>query len=124
MEITLGPLCAIPPGEGRTFEIAGDRIAVFHTRAGQIYAVQADCPHKGGPLSDGLTGGAVVVCPLHSWKFDLSTGAAVFGDCGLKTYPVRLDEVDQILVTQPGSIAQEKIGGSSCNSENSALRKL
>lgn len=101
LETVIGPLCAIPPGEGRNFEVDGERIAVFHTRAGEVFAVQAQCPHKGGPLSDGLVGGTTVICPLHSWKFDLSTGAAVFGDCGLKTYPVRLDEVDQIVISIP-----------------------
>jgi nitrite reductase (NADH) small subunit len=99
LETVIGPLCSIPPGEGRNFEIGDERIAVFHTRAGGVFAVQAECPHKGGPLADGLVGGSVVICPLHSWKFDLSTGLAVFGDCGLKTYPVRVDEVEQIVIT-------------------------
>jgi nitrite reductase (NADH) small subunit len=98
-ELILAPLSAIPPGEGRTFAVGGERIAVFRTRAGGVYAVQADCPHRGGPLADSLVGGNTVVCPLHTWKFDLETGRALFGDCGLKTYPVRLDEANQIVLT-------------------------
>ncbi len=99
MEIIAGPLEAIPPGEGRAFDIGGERIAIFRTRAGGIFAVQAECPHQGGPLADGLVGGTTLICPLHSWKFDLATGEALMGACGLKTYPVRLDESRQIVLT-------------------------
>ena len=67
-------------------------IAVFHTRAGQVYAVQAECPHKQGPLADGLLGGTAVMCPFHSRKFDLTTGIGLQGDCNLQTYPVRMDD--------------------------------
>ena len=98
IELTLGPLNAIPPGEGRTFPVEGENIAVFHTRRGQVFAVQAACPHRGGPLADGLVGGATLICPLHSWKFDLSTGSALSGDCGLQTFPARVDEAGQIVI--------------------------
>lgn len=101
LEMTIAPLAAIPPGEGRTFEIAGQRIAVFHTRAGQVFATQAECPHKGGPLADGLVGGATVICPLHSWKFDLATGKTQADGCDLKTYPVTVDEKGRIMLTIP-----------------------
>jgi nitrite reductase (NADH) small subunit len=99
VEVTLGPLSAIPPGEGRAFEARGERVAVFRTRAGAIFAVQAECPHKGGPLADGLVGGTTLVCPLHAWKFDLASGAALMGECGLKAYPVRIDEAGQIVLS-------------------------
>lgn len=98
MELIVGPLDAVPPGEGRTFSAFGEKVAVFRTRAGQIFAVQAECPHRGGPLADGLLGGTTVICPLHSWKFDVSSGAALMGECGLRTYPVRLDERGQIVL--------------------------
>ena len=91
-EIRLGSVNFIPPGEGRTFAAGGKRIAVFRTRTGGVFATQAECPHRGGPLADGLVGGTVVICPLHSWKFDLATGQALFGECGIQTYPVRVDE--------------------------------
>lgn len=97
-EVTAGPLSAIPFGEGRTFSVFGERIAIFRARTGQVFAVQAQCPHRGGPLADGLLGGTTLICPLHAWKFNLETGAALFGDCGLKTYPVRIDEAEQIVV--------------------------
>ena len=99
VEVKLGPLSSIPLGEGRNFAVCGERIAVFRTRAGGIFAIQAECPHRGGPLADGLVGGTTLICPLHSWKFDLATGNALFGDCGVKAYPVRVDESDEIVLT-------------------------
>jgi nitrite reductase (NADH) small subunit len=99
IDVTAAPLSAIPAGEGRTFVLGGVRVAIFHTRDGNVYATQADCPHKNGPLADGLTGNGVVVCPLHSWKFDLKTGDPVFGECGIKTYPVRLDDQQRVIVS-------------------------
>jgi nitrite reductase (NADH) small subunit len=98
-ELKLGPLSTIPQGEGRTFDVLGEPIAVFRTRTDEVFAVQAACPHRGGPLADGLLGGSTLICPLHGWKFDVSTGDALFGDCGLKTYPVRVDESGQIILT-------------------------
>ena len=89
-EVTLGPLDLIPPGEGRTFDLGNERIAVYHTRSGELFATQADCPHRNGPLADGLIGDRTVICPLHAWKFDLSTGQLNGGDCKLRTYPVRM----------------------------------
>jgi nitrite reductase [NAD(P)H] small subunit len=97
-EIRLGPVAAIPLGEGRVYAVNGENIAVFRTRAGAVYAVQAACPHRGGPLADGLVGGTTLICPLHGWKFDLSTGQALFGDCGVKTFPVRIDEAEQMVL--------------------------
>jgi nitrite reductase (NADH) small subunit len=99
LELAVAPIDAIPPGEGRTFEVAGEHLAVFHTRTGEVFATQARCPHKGGPLADGLVGGRTLICPLHTWKFDLATGEAMLGSCGIKTYPARLDGEKRVLVT-------------------------
>lgn len=102
IERELGPVSRIPPGEGRVYSVDGENIAVFRMRSGEVYAVQAACPHRGGPLADGLVGGTTLICPLHAWKFDLATGHALFGDCGIKTYPVHVDGDEQIvLVTEP-----------------------
>ena len=97
-ELKLCALNAIPPGEGRNSQALGEQIAVFRTRAGGVFAVQAACPHRGGPLSDGLLGGTTLICPLHAWKFDVSTGDVLFGDCGIRTYPVRVDDFGQIVL--------------------------
>ena len=98
-DFKLCPLRAIPPGEGRNFDWLGEKIAVFRTRSGGVFAVQATCPHRGGPLADGLLGGTTLICSLHAWKFDVSTGDVLFGDCGLKTYPVRVDDSGQIVLS-------------------------
>jgi nitrite reductase (NADH) small subunit len=98
-ELKLGLLATIPLGEGRTFMACGERIAVFRPRGGGVFAIQAECPHRNGPLADGLVGGTTLICPLHSWKFDLATGDALFGECGVKTYPVRVDEANEIILT-------------------------
>jgi len=100
-EMTLGPVSAIPQGEGRTFLVGEERIAVFRARSGELFAVQAECPHKGGPLADGLLGGTTLICPLHAWKFDLRSGGALMGDCGLRTFAVRADEAGRIVITLP-----------------------
>ena len=89
-EVALGSVDQIPHGEGRTFTVAGQEIAVFHTRSGQVYAVQAECPHRQGPLADGLLGGTTVMCPFHARKFDLTTGIGLQEDCNIQTYPIRL----------------------------------
>jgi nitrite reductase (NADH) small subunit len=111
VEVVLGQADDIPAGEGRNFEFAGERIAVFHTRSGDFYAVQARCPHKKGPLADGLVGGTTIICPLHSWKFDLTTGEPVPkelapSDCRLKTYSLRVDDAGHIVLTLPPPATQ------------------
>jgi nitrite reductase (NADH) small subunit len=105
-EHCLGPLSQIPEGEGRTFLVppggqgraAQVALAVFHLRNGAVHATQAACPHRGGPLADGLLGGTTVICPLHSRKFDLSTGAALSDGCGIATFPARVTDTGLIMV--------------------------
>jgi nitrite reductase (NADH) small subunit len=99
IDLKICPLSEIPPGEGRSFVAGGEKIAIFSTRGGKVYAVQAECPHRGGPLADGLVGGTTLICPLHGWKFDLTTGNALMGDCNIKTFRVRVDEAEQVVLT-------------------------
>lgn len=97
--VHLGPVERIPPGEGRVFTVGELRVAVFRTREGGVYATQADCPHRQGPLADGLLGGGVVTCPLHARKWALATGAPVGNDCPpLATYPVAVSETGELLL--------------------------
>lgn len=98
-ERAIGRLSQIPRGEGRNFEVDGTSVAVFHTHAGEVFATQPNCPHKQGPLADGLLGGAAVVCPLHDRVFDLRTGQEMNADCALRTYPVRLAKDGVILLS-------------------------
>jgi nitrite reductase (NADH) small subunit len=95
----LGPASRIPPGEGRSFDVAGRAVAVFRTRDGRVHATQARCPHRQGPLADGLVGGGLVVCPLHGLKFELATGAPLGNDCAaLRTFPVELTAAGEMLL--------------------------
>lgn len=67
---------SIPVREGRAATIRGRQIAVF--RLGERFlAVENRCPHRGGPLAEGIISGTSVVCPLHAWKVDLKTGGVV-----------------------------------------------
>ena len=96
----LGAVERIPRGEGREYEVAGRLIAVFRERGGRVFAVQATCPHRAGHLADGILGAGKVICPLHSFKFALETGAAVGHDCAaLKTYCVSLSDEGEILLS-------------------------
>lgn len=72
--INLGRIDQIPIGQGACFIINDQEIAVFRPRDGRIFAVENRCPHRRGPLSEGIVGGGKVICPLHGHKFDLTTG--------------------------------------------------
>ena len=64
----------------------------------EVYAASNTCPHKGGPLAEGIVHGQAVTCPLHNWVFDLNSGQAQGADEGqIATYPVQLDG-DRILL--------------------------
>ncbi len=87
--INLGSLEKIALGHSRCYLVGGEEIAVFRQRDGKLFATQNRCPHKQGPLSEGVAGGGKVICPLHSHKFDLATGAgSEKGEC-VKIYAVR-----------------------------------
>ena len=102
--VRIGNLSSIPPGEGRVFQAGPMSIAVFHTRSGDVFASEPRCPHRQGPLADGIVGDRKVICPLHAFVFDLSSGQPIGNSCrAIKTYPVTVTEEGQILV-DTGSI--------------------
>lgn len=80
-EIRLCAAADVPPLEGRSVTVAGRRVAVFNTTDG-FRALDAACPHKAGPLADGILSDSCVVCPLHGWRIDLTTGEVVGGGEG------------------------------------------
>jgi nitrite reductase (NADH) small subunit len=89
-------LCAlddIPRLGSRVVASPGGDIAVFRTADDQVFAVHDKCPHKGGPLSQGIVTGSLVTCPLHSWKIQLASGEAVAPDVGC-TRPFSVKRVD------------------------------
>ena len=86
--VAVGRVEDVPLNEGKTVTVAGRAIALFHTEAG-FRAVSATCPHRDGPLADGLVGGGTVICPLHGWRIDLTCGIVVAGGEGtVPVYPV------------------------------------
>jgi nitrite reductase (NADH) small subunit len=86
-KVDLGPVDFIPPGEGRAYTVKNLTLAVFRQRDGRLFATDNACPHRGGPLADGVTGAGAVICPLHARKFDLETGRCVSGGTEvLRTY--------------------------------------
>lgn len=77
-------------GQGRTVTIEGRSLAVYNLQ-GIFYALDDQCPHRGGPLGAGTLQEGKVYCPLHGWAFDLNTGACFDRpDRPVKTYPVRI----------------------------------
>ncbi len=99
VERAIGSISQVPKGEGRNFQVDGVRVAVFHTRGGAVFATQAECPHLAGPLADGLTDEATIVCPLHDRTYDFRTGLGIGTDCTIAIFPVRVDSAGTILLT-------------------------
>jgi nitrite reductase (NADH) small subunit len=98
----IGTVEEIPVGEGRAFAVDGTQVAVYRLRDGSLRALDAVCPHKGGPLADGLMDGRVVVCPLHGHTYDLTTGAELGGSDAVCAYTATVAEDGTILIdTRP-----------------------
>lgn len=90
--IEVGALAEIPRQGSRVMESTRGPIALFRTVEDEVFAVLDRCPHKGGPLSQGIVHDRKVACPLHNWVIDLAAGEAVAPDHGcVKRYPVRLE---------------------------------
>jgi len=82
----------IPQLGSRVIKTNTINIAVFRTAKDKVFAVKDECPHKQGPLSQGIVHGLTVTCPLHNWKIDLASGQAQGPDEGCtNTFPVRVD---------------------------------
>ena len=81
--LDIGWLDQIPVRGARTVPVAGgEEIAVFRTGDNQVFALVNRCPHKGGPLSQGIVHGHSVACPLHNWNIALRSGQAQGEDKG------------------------------------------
>jgi nitrite reductase (NADH) small subunit len=90
VEISLGAVDQVPLGQGFCFRVGGRELAVFRQRDGRVFAVSNACPHRQGPLAEGILGGGKVICPLHSHAFDLCSGAGPSPEERLRVYPVRV----------------------------------
>lgn len=90
--IEIGTMSDIPKLGARVVESDQGDIAVFRTADDEVFALKDSCPHKGGPLSQGIVHGKRVACPLHDWKINLDSGDAVAPDEGCAaSFPVRVD---------------------------------
>ena len=82
----------IPKLGSRVIDAKTMKIAVFRTSDDQAFAIRNECPHKGGPLSEGIVHGTSVTCPLHNWKIDLASGKALGQDEGCaNVFPVKIE---------------------------------
>lgn len=98
----------IPPREGRAVQLGALNVAIFNTDDGFL-AVENRCPHGGGPLADGIVGGATVTCPLHNWKVCLESGAVQrpceSGVPSVNTFPIRVVDGIVMLALDRANIA-------------------
>ena len=78
----IAPLADIPRLGSRVVRSSKGDIAVFRTEDDRVFALHNQCPHKGGPLSQGIVYGEKVACPLHCWKVSLASGDAEEPDEG------------------------------------------
>lgn len=86
------PLEEIPRLGSRVVQTVKGEIALFRNGSDEVFALRDQCPHKGGPLSQGIVHGKRVTCPLHNWKIELASGEAVAPDEGCAaSYPVRVE---------------------------------
>ncbi|WP_158964720.1 nitrite reductase small subunit NirD [Chachezhania sediminis] len=91
--LDLGLLSDIPFRGARKVKTPQGCVAVFRTADDAVFAVSDSCPHKAGPLSEGIVHGNKVTCPLHNWVFSLETGEAQGADDGqIPTYPTRVED--------------------------------
>ncbi len=91
--LEVGRIEEIPSLGARVVRTPAGDIAVFRNADDEIFALRDKCPHKGGPLSQGIVHGRRVTCPLHDWKIHLDTGLAVAPDEGCAArFPVKVDD--------------------------------
>ena len=99
--IEIGGLSDIPRRGARRVSLSGIQVAVFRTADDEIFALVDRCPHRGGPLSEGIVSENSVTCPLHNWTIELPTGCARAPDEGsVKTIAVKLSG-DRIFLARP-----------------------
>ncbi|HKX63137.1 MAG TPA: Rieske 2Fe-2S domain-containing protein [Verrucomicrobiae bacterium] len=88
--VTVADLDSLPPGRGRTVHVRGREYSIWNV-GGTIFCLDDECPHRGASLGAGTLEGTEVVCPLHGWAFEVSTGTcALRPDRPARTYPARV----------------------------------
>lgn len=118
----------VPVREGRAVQVGSREIAIFNlgpsTELGagdRFLATDNQCPHKGGPLCDGIVTGTAVVCPLHAWKISLVDGTVQRpggeGDKCIETYPVRVEQ-GVVVIGLPAASAPVRVAGETRSIQN------
>lgn len=104
--LDIGPVEQLPALGARTLPVqGGEEIAIFRTANGEVYALVNKCPHKNGPLSQGIVHDTSVACPLHNWRISLVTGKALGEDEGcVPTIPVKI-EGGRIMLSRAEALA-------------------
>jgi len=91
--IVIARLEDIPRLGSRTVVTDTLTIALFRTRDDRVFALKDSCPHRGGPLSQGIVHGTTVTCPLHNWQIDLASGRVLGPDEGcVHAFGVKVEE--------------------------------
>ncbi len=91
--IDIAAVSDVPLRGARVIKTHAGCVAVFRTASDQVFVLDNACPHKAGPLADGIVHGTSVTCPLHNWVISLETGQAQGNDQGeVATYPARIEE--------------------------------
>ena len=92
----------LPEGELRGFRVGGRKLCVGRSAEG-YFAIDDECPHAAGSLSEGMIDGGEVICPLHAYAFDTGTGECPDDpSCNIRAYPVR-QEAGQLQVQLPAN---------------------
>ncbi|WP_137390665.1 nitrite reductase small subunit NirD [Rhodoligotrophos defluvii] len=103
----VGMLEDIPRRGARCVITPLGRIGVFRTADDRVFAIEDHCPHRGGPLSQGIVHGASVTCPLHNWVISLETGEVQGADQGsVNTIPVRVENGRISVALEPNAVAE------------------
>ncbi|MGO4832771.1 nitrite reductase small subunit NirD [Rhizobiaceae sp. 2RAB30] len=88
----IGTIDDIPQRGARCVKTPQGTIGIFRTHDDCVFAIEDHCPHRNGPLTQGIVHGRAVTCPLHNWVISLETGKAIGADEGsVRTIPVRVE---------------------------------
>lgn len=106
--VDIGAVTDIPRRGARCVNTPQGKIGVFRTMEDRIFAIEDHCPHKGGPLSQGIVHDASVTCPLHNWVISLETGEAQGADSGrVATIPVKIEDGRILMAVDALKVAAE-----------------
>ncbi len=88
--LRLGRVKDVGLGQGRCFKVGDTQIAVFRPREAGLRATGAVCPHRAGPLAQGIVGRDTVICPFHGYRFSLVDGRGLDNDFSVASYRVEV----------------------------------